>query len=553
MSLTAVVLALSLSMLEPASERDGVTEQRARAADALFERWDDNDSPGCSLAVIQDGTIVHSGAYGMANLDHDIPITTTTMFHVASVSKQFTAAAIVLLAQDGKLSLGADIHEYLPELPDFGATITLRHLIHHTSGLRDQWDLLGLSGWRYSRDLITDEDVMSLVERQRELNFPPGEMHLYSNTGYTLLAQIVEKVSGKSLREFTRERIFVPLDMHRTFFRDDFSEIVKGQAYGYVPSGDTFRLSVTNFDTVGATSLMTNVEEMVRWDRNFDDPEVGGEALVEQMLERGTLNDGEEISYAFGLSRGEYRGVPIVEHAGGDAGYRAHFIRFPEQRFSVVCLCNGAIPSGTLARRVADIWLEDELEPPPQAVTAAEALEPVVLDDNSLVRKVGLYWNRDRDRHVVLELQDGKLLARVEGNVFELIPVTKNRFNLVDAPIVLLFDSETKPPRFTALGDGDEQRVYERVEAADPEIRQLAGYVGKYVSEEIPIPYHLALEDGALVLRRLKSPPETLEPTELDTFRGPIGTVRFARDADGTITGFALSTGRIRNLRFGKQ
>ena len=246
--------------------------------DKLFERFNKPDSPGCAVAVVRDGRIVYEHGYGMADLDHDIPITPSTVFHVASMSKQFTATAIVLLAQEGRLSLDDPVRKYVPEVPDFGVPITLRHLIHHTSGLRDQWELLEMAGWRYSLDLITDDDVLELVSRQKELNFKPGEKFLYCNTGYTLLAQVVKRVSGKSLREFTEERIFKPLNMTSTHFRDDHAEIVKRQAYGYVPDKATFRLSVTNFDTVGATSLLTTVEDLAVWDRNFYDKRVGGEA-----------------------------------------------------------------------------------------------------------------------------------------------------------------------------------------------------------------------------------------------------------------------------------
>jgi CubicO group peptidase (beta-lactamase class C family) len=224
--------------------------------DNVFAKWDYTASPGCALSVIKDGQIVYKRGYGMADLDHDIPISSETVFHVASISKQFTAASIVLLAQQGKISLDDDVHKYITELPDFGVPITIRELIYHTSGLRDQWELLGLAGWRYSLDLITDDDVLELVSRQKELNFKPGEQHVYCNTGYTLLAQIVKRVSGESLREFTAQHIFIPLDMRNTHFRDDHAEIVKHIAYGYIDGdgGNSYRLSVTNFDTVGATS-----------------------------------------------------------------------------------------------------------------------------------------------------------------------------------------------------------------------------------------------------------------------------------------------------------
>jgi len=303
--------------------------------------------------------------YGMADLDHDVPITSETIFHVASISKQFTAAAILLLAQDGKLSLDDEVHKYINELPDFGSPITVRHLIHHTSGLRDQWALLGLAGWRYSLDLITDDDVMELMTHQKELNFKPGEKHVYCNTGYTLLAHIVKRVSGQSFREFTTIRIFEPLGMRSTHFRDDHAEIVKHIAYGYEQGKgrNVYRLSVTNFDTVGATSLLTTVEDLAHWDENFYHPRVGGAALVAQQSQRGKLNSGKDLDYAFGLAHGMYRGLATFDDGGADAGYRADLLRFPQQHFSVACLCNQAETNpGELARKVADIYLADQFK-----------------------------------------------------------------------------------------------------------------------------------------------------------------------------------------------
>lgn len=271
-------------------------------------------------------------------------------------------------SKDGKLSLDDDIRKFLPELPDFGTRITIKHLAYHTSGIRDQWTLLGLAGWRSSRDLITDADVIQILSRQRGLNFPPGERHQYSNSGYTLLAAIVSRVSGQTFREFTTERIFKPLAMASTRFRDSFTDVVKGQAYAYArlrpDQGPGFRLNVTNFDTVGATSLLTTVEDLARWHANFDAPQVGGPKLIAGLLTRGTLNDGRKIDYAFGIEHGSYRGLPTAEHGGGDAGYRANFLRFPEQRFSVAVLCNlGAANAGALSRRMADVFLEKVLAP----------------------------------------------------------------------------------------------------------------------------------------------------------------------------------------------
>jgi CubicO group peptidase (beta-lactamase class C family) len=322
--------------------------------DKVFEKWDKTDSPGCALGIYKDGHVIYERGYGMANLNDDVVITPATVFHVASMSKQFTAASIILLAQQGKLSLDDDVHKYVPELPDFGERITIRHLIHHTSGLRDQWALLGLAGWRYSKDLITDDDVMSVVTRQKALNFKPGEKYMYSNTGFTLLALIVKRVSGMSLREFTNKNIFEPLGMTHTHFRDDHEEIIKHDALGYEREGDDkpFRMSLTNFDTTGATSLHTTVEDLLLWDENFYHPRVGGPAFVAQMIESGKLNSGEVQDYASGLAFGKYKGLPTVGHGGADAGYRSDMTRFPEQHFSAAVLCNSAeVNPGALVTR----------------------------------------------------------------------------------------------------------------------------------------------------------------------------------------------------------
>src|SRR5215467_5019716 len=353
-----VIAGLGLAVAR-AGEAQTLTPDVAKQVDKIFAKWDRGDSPGCALGVYRGGQIVYKRGYGMEDLNEDVHITPATVFHVASMSKQFTAASIVLLAQQGKLSLDDDVRKYVPELPDFGAKITIRNLVHHTSGLRDQWNLLELAGWRYSKDLITDDDVMSVMARQKALNFKPGERHVYCNTGYTLMGLIVKRVSGLSLREFTAQNIFEPLGMTRTFFRDDHAQIIKHDAVGYEQEpGKPFEISITNFDTVGATSLHTTVEDLQNWDENFYHPKVGGDRFVQQMLERGKLNNGETLDYAFGLELGTYRGLKTVDHGGADAGYRSDMTRFPEQHLSVAVLCNSAeTDPSSLARQVADVVL----------------------------------------------------------------------------------------------------------------------------------------------------------------------------------------------------
>ena len=554
LQVAASITFVLVSAQTPAAPQTDLTER----VDKVFQKWNRTDSPGCALSVMKDGRIVYKHAYGMADLDHNVTITPSTVFHVASMSKQFTAASILLLAQQGKLSVDDDVRKYIPELPSFGSLITIRHLIHHTSGLRDQWNLLELAGWRYSLDLITDEDVMSVVTSQKDLNFKPGEKHVYCNTGYTLLAIIVKRVSGMSFREFTTKNIFEPLGMSHTFFRDDHAEIVKNNAYGYKSEkGGPFRLGLTNFDTAGATSLHTTVEDLALWDENFYHPRVGGPSFLDQMLQRGKLNNGETLDYAFGLVVGKYKGLPTVDHGGGDAGYRSDMTRFPEQHFSVAVLCNDADTSpSSLARSVADIYLAGDLKAPEPSATAAPA-PGVNLTEQQLSGFQGLYWNRDDDQFLKTYLKDGKLrISFDKEDDYALKPASETLFHVADTPWGDQANFRIEPsagdkPRRLLQSFGDEKPdLFESVPSSTPTAAELAGYEGSYVSQEIEPIYRMVVRDGKLTLTRLKHTPDPLEPRVLDVFTAEIGTVRFTRDSTHRVSGFVLNSDRIRNFRF---
>jgi CubicO group peptidase (beta-lactamase class C family) len=555
-SITFLLVSTLASAQTPAAPQTDLTER----VDKVFEKWNRTDSPGCALSVMKDGRVVYKHGYGMADLDHNVTITPATVFHVASMSKQFTAASILLLAQQGKLSLGDDVRKYIPELPSFGSLITIRHLIYHTSGLRDQWDLLELAGWRYSLDLITDDDVMSVLTTQKDLNFKPGEKHVYCNTGYTLMAIIVKRVSGMSFREFTTKNIFEPLGMTHTFFRDDHTVIVKNNAYGYESEkGGPFRLSLTNFDTAGATSLHTTVEDLALWDENFYHPRVGGPSFLDQMLQRGKLNNGETLDYAFGLVVGKYKGLPTVDHAGGDAGYRSDMTRFPEQHFSVAVLCNYAeTDPSSLARLVADIYLAQDLKgPEPSAAVTATPGAGTNLTEQQLSGLQGLYWNRDDDQFLKTYLKDGRL--RVSFGIeddYALKPVSETFFHIADTPwgdqANFHFEPAAgdKPRRFLqSFGDGKPD-LFESISSSTPTAAELSDYAGSYVSQEIEPVYRMVVQDGKLTLTRLKHKPAPLEPRTLDVFTAEIGTIRFTRDPNHRVSGFVLNSGRIRNFRF---
>ncbi len=543
-----MMLALSLLVSLLMGMQEASPSERV---DAIFKGFDSPASPGCAVAVFRDGAILYKHAYGMANLDHDVRLSTASVFHVASLSKQFTAASILLLAQDGKLALDDDIRRHLPELPDFGKKITIRHLANHTSGIRDQWDLLGVAGWRYSRDLITDDDVLELLARQKDLNFTPGERHLYSNSGYTLLAIIVSRVSGKSFRDFTTERIFTPLGMTSTHFRDKFTEIVKGQAYGYAPEGRTFRLSVTNFDTAGATSLLTTVEDMAKWYQNFDTGTVGGGTLAASLLERGVLNDGTPIDYAFGMTHGVYRGVPIVGHGGADAGYRADFVRFPGQRLGVATFCNHAAANpGALARRAAEIFLPDGLLTPAPAPPGPDDSAEVPLPPERLTRIAGLYWNEKYSVVRRFVLDAGRLHFLLGGQRIPLKSLGAGAFVMTASPWIRLSFTEKPAGGVQLKAEQDLELI--RMEPFEPTQKQLEEYVGVYRSDEMDAVFRISMKDNRLQLLRTKLAASSIDPLFKDTFQIPAFAMHFSRDSAGRVIGFQLEGGRILHLKFWK-
>jgi len=446
-------------------------------------------------------------------------------------------------------------------LPDFGERITLRHLLHHTSGLRDQWSLLGLAGWRYSQDLITDDDIMSVLVHQKALNFKPGEKYMYSNTGFTLLAIVVKRVSGMSLREFTTKNIFEPLGMTHTHFRDDHEEVIKHDALGYEQDGrdKAFRMNLTNFDTAGATSLHTTVEDLQLWDENFYHPRVGGHVLIQQMLERGKLNSGEQQDYGSGLVIGIYRGLPTGDHGGADAGYRSDFARFPEQHFSAAVLCNFAdTDPSALVRQVADIVLAGDLKDPHPAPAKEPGKAAVVaMTAEQMAALAGTYWKRDDDDFQRILLKDGT--PQVDFGADELHPLkafAEAHFHIADVPwgehldIHFVAPVGGKPGRLEQSFDGDKAEIYESVVTVDPTAAQLAEYTGAFVSDEIEPVYRMSVQDGKLTLTRLKHKPDPLRPTMQDVFVGQTGTLRFNRDPNRHVSGFILDAARIQGFQF---
>ncbi len=299
--------------------------------DRVFAAWDKPDSPGCALGIVRNGELVYQKGYGQANLEHDVPIRPSTVFYIASTSKQFTAASIALLAKQNKLSLDDDIRKHLPELPVYDGTVTIRYLIHHTSGIPDYLELLGLAGQRLD-DVHSEEEILELLSRQRSLSFKPGDQFLYSNSGYFLLAVIVKRVSGKSLAQFAEEQIFQPLGMTHSRFHDSRTRLVKNRAQGYFSSKEgEFRNYLTQFDRVGDGGLMTTVEDLFRWDQAMEDGTLGGKEFAGSLLTQGQLNNGSALSYGFGLMIGQQGGLKTVSHGGSFIGFKSELLRIPER------------------------------------------------------------------------------------------------------------------------------------------------------------------------------------------------------------------------------
>jgi len=389
--------------------------------DAVFASWDQPGSPGCALAVSQDGTLIYSRGYGYANLDYDIPVTPQTVFDVGSITKQFVAASITLLAQEGKLSLDDNVRVWLPELPEYERPITLRHMIHHTSGLRDYLNLFPIAG-RDHYFPISHPQILAMMVRQRALVFPPGEQYLYSNTAYMLLAQVLERASGQTLGEFVQAHIFEPLEMQGSFMYDNYEKIIPRRATGYDRGDDGLVRMVHNynFDVVGDGQMYTTVEDLLRWDDYLHGARKP--AIHADMLTEGRLDNGDPTGYARGLMLGEYRGLRTVEHTGSSWGSRSILIRFTEPAFSIAVACNDDSSNPRrLAEQVADFFLAEQLEPKLEPATSEEdpatgepASEPIVLNAEQLASFTGTYFSGELDATYRFAIEPGGLMLRIE-------------------------------------------------------------------------------------------------------------------------------------------
>lgn len=555
LALSAPLILVLVSIVAGQEMKDARTEQ----VDKIFVGWDKKDSPGCALAIIKDGRILYKRGYGMAHLEQNSPITSTTAFDIGSVSKQFTAMSILLLAEQGKISLDDDIRKYLPEMPRYESVITIRHLINHTSGLRDYLTLVSLEGNGRDEDFYVDGEVVDLLARQRQLNFKPGDQWLYSNSGYFLLSQIMKRASGKTLREFADENIFKPLGMKNTHFNDDHTEVIKNRAQGYAPrQGGGFSISVSPLDMVGDGNVVTTVEDLFLWDQNFYRNRLGkgGQELINEALKTGVLNSGEKLEYAAGIFVTSYKGLKEVSHGGAFVGYRAGLLRFPDQQFSVACECNLAvIDPMTLAHRVADIYLADQFK---QEAAKKNDDQPkfIELSESELKDKIGAFRNTLNGLIWKFKVKEGKLTADVPGATLQFAAVSANEFYSLNGPVKRALKFERDKLMWMTI-EGQKPIKFEAVELVSPSSVELADYAGDYYSDELGVTYKVALEGGKLYVRHENKykelPTNALEPTLKDTFFIQGVTLNFKRNGQKQVNAFTLDAGRVKNISFVKK
>lgn len=517
--------------------------------DKLLAKYDFKNGPGLSLAVIKDGAIVYKKGFGIANLEYGIPITTSTVFQVASVSKQFTVFSILLLEQEGKLSIDDDIRKYLPEMPDYGHKITLRNLANHTSGIRDNTDLANLIGISES-DLFSNEDAVKLVTSQKELNFIPGYEFQYCNSGYILLAEIVKRVSGQSFAEFTEARIFKPLKMKNSQFIDAPETIVKNRAYSYVKYGDVYYKSMLNHSFVGSTGLNTTVDDLSLWAMNFQKKTIGNDAIFNKMKEKSKLNNGEVIPYGLGLENQVYNGLDVVFHGGGIGHYGARIIIIPEQNFAVLYMCNSHdFHPFDIVYPIVDYYLAVK-ETIPSKPTIDKTLLKNFVGDYEIFPKTGYIFTFSKDNDTLFQQVKG------DENKVKLLQISDNQFSFPNYPHSKFVFEKTngQSSNFVKWHVSDFSYKGQRIEIKEFDNKTVNNkeLVGMYYNSELNTTYNFVLKDNNLFAMHSINGEAILTASQPDFFVSNIGAIEFIRNDQNKVIGFNLSRQGITSMKFEK-
>jgi CubicO group peptidase (beta-lactamase class C family) len=552
--LASMALSVSCFAFAACSSPQAITETPITAAHTLLDAWEASDAPGVAVSIMKDGEIVFSSGEGLANLEHNVPITPNTVFRVASVSKQFTAFSVLLLVSEGQLSLDDDIRTYFPELADTGEVITVRHLLDHLSGLREVGVLTAIAGW-LEDDIRTRDQVMKLLLRQDDLNFKPGEHFSYSNSGYFLLAELVEKVSGQSFSEFTQTRIFDPLGMSQTRFHTDRNMLVSGKATSYNPTGEGYAPILLLSENVGSAGLLTTTEDLLKWADNFQNQTVGDDSVFSMMAKRVSADDGVPAVFGRGQEQRTYNGLDTWSHGGRNGGFRSFVLRAPQEDFALSIISNRSdFDTAKLAYALVDTFLAESENYEPEAEEVWTPATPTEL--LGYVGTYELYPGTIFD----LTVQDGQLhFSMLNSPDASPVPQTGEHQFVLNPNSDLFLEFEMDE-------NGKASGVYYRIglhgrliakrvelETFDANDVVLDGFAGTYFSDELATFYELEVQDGALIAVHARAADITLEAYQQDTFMSPGGQlqkVEFLRDEAGRVTGFEASAPLVDEVVF---
>lgn len=528
---------------------------------AIFKKYNHRDTPGIAVSVIKDGNVIYQKGFGIANLEYGIPINEETKFHVASLSKQFTAFMILKLEEEGLLSINDDVRKYIPELPDYGKKITINHLLTHSSGIRDQWRLLELAGWRLD-DVIKTEQIFKLIINQKELNFPPGDSFKYSNSGYTLMAIIIERLTKTTFANYAKQIIFEPLQMNDSFFYDDHEEMMSNRAYSYKRVRKNLKKSNLNFATVGPTSLFTTIEDMNKWAMNFKNMTIGSKRIFQSMNEKAKKNDGSVSSYAKGQFVKEYKGFKMIYHSGSDAGYRCYFARFPDLGYQFILFANASyISAYDEIFKLVDYYLQDKYpknqnSAPKKKVFQYDKNIFVSLSNAEMKKFEGTYFNRETKNYTEIKLVNDTLYYKgdILSEATKLHPVGKRNFKIVGTAYDISINFKENDYKEPIL----EFRIpdimwfwFIKVKKVDP-----SNYLGSYYSDELKTKYDLVEKNNELYLIHPRLDDIKIFQINEAYFSSNnrnFSNIRFRQNSAGEVIEFSVSNGSINRLTFSRQ
>ena len=535
---------------------EAIATDPEKRIDQLFIPYSGDDVPGGVIGVMKDGKLIFSKAYGMANLTDGIPYTTGTLSNIGSVSKQFTAFAILLLEQQGELSLDDDVRIHIPELPEFDEVITIKNLLNHTNGLREVYNLMPMTGWK-SEDGLRREEVIEILKRQKELQASPGEEYNYNNSAFIMLAEIVERKSGQKFPDWMAENVFGPLGMESTVVRADPSTIVPNSSQGYALEASGFKEAGDLAGSYGAGGIYTTAEDFNKWLNNFHDPVLGGEELITRMITPDTLNNGDTMTYALGIGVGEYKGLKRYAHGGADIAHRAMLTYFPEINAGVVTMSNNENFTGQISNEAIDAFFSDELESEEndqENKNDTDSTE-VIVPEKLLENYAGKYKISAFGMVLEFTLKDGVLIFSAEGQPdAKMIPKSNTLFAYTGVEATVEFTTDETGKVIQAVhSQGGNKFILEPIAPYDPTQEELKALEGKYLSKELETFYTLEVRDSTLLVLIKNTKEIKLSPLDKDSYKGDvffISEIKFIRDESGVVDGFTVSNGRTKGILF---